>query len=670
MILHFLGTMSVLRREVYLLWRNEPVPTKKFSAVENHIFNNIININMYDANEILLISKQIRNFVAKLVEKWKLNHRSSHKFEENNKEWLDGQLLLVCPQTNRGRPDKMFDECSNKTKLSKVSQIVKEIPHSELVVATTSSLYKAGKRSASELVSMANDEGTAKKIKSFLGSNASLPIPYTPDDALALFLDGNYTKHSYKLMQAGAKSRNANIYPTYDTLCIAKKKCYPNGVQFTNYSAQVPLQHMVDHIVIRIVEAHSSRFEFNFSEQSEQNLTAIYKWGCDGSSGHSTYRQDVECDNNNLSDEYLFAVCIVPLQVQKGSEIIWENPQPSSPRFCRPLKILCSKESAELIRSEVASCNDEISKIMPTSIGNLKIHHQFHLTMIDGKAFSALAESSSQVCGICKASPKLMNDIDAVRSLKPKVHLYEFGLSTLHAWIRCFECILHISYRLHIKKWQVRDADKHAVKERKLYVQEGLKRKMSLLADIPMAGCGNTNNGNTARRFFREPKLASEITGVNEELIYRFSVILRSIACGHKIDIESFRQYALQTAELFVTHYSWFYMPCSIHKILIHGADIIKVSPLPIGKMSEEALEARNKDYRNFREHHTRKTSRLNTMEDLMHALWCSSDPLISNLRKPQGNSKKKDVDNDILQLLAEHCVPCISESSSSSESE
>jgi len=50
--------------------------------------------------------------------------------------------------------------------------------------------------------------------------------------------------------------------------------------------------------------------------------------------------------------------------------------------------------------------------------------------------------------------------------------------------------------------------------------------------------------------------------------------------------------------------------------------------------MSEEALEARNKDYRNFHEHHTPKTSKVNTMEDLMHALFCTSDPLITNLRK------------------------------------
>lgn len=53
-----------------------------------------------------------------------------------------------------------------------------------------------------------------------------------------------------------------------------------------------------------------------------------------------------------------------------------------------------------------------------------------------------------------------MNDIDnlAKYKTKPKTKLnlnLKFGLSTLHCWIRFFECLLHLSYRLDFKKWQV-----------------------------------------------------------------------------------------------------------------------------------------------------------------------------------------------------------------------
>jgi len=40
-----------------------------------------------------------------------------------------------------------------------------------------------------------------------------------------------------------------------------------------------------------------------------------------------------------------------------------------------------------------------------------------------------------------------------------------------------------------------------------------------------------------------------------------------------------------------------------------------------------------NKDYKIYREHHTRKNSRLNSNEDLFHKLLISSDPVISSIR-------------------------------------
>jgi len=122
--------------------------------------------------------------------------------------------------------------------------------------------------------------------------------------------------------------------------------------------------------------------------------------------------------------------------------------------------------------------------------------HNLQLTMIDGKVFSVVAECSSQACGICKATPKMINDLDLVASLPKCEDLYEFGISTLHAWIRCFECMLHVGYRLPIKKWQVCGLDKNIVNKRKEEIQERFRIEMALLVDIPMQGSGNTNNIN------------------------------------------------------------------------------------------------------------------------------------------------------------------------------
>jgi len=60
-------------------------------------------------------------------------------------------------------------------------------------------------------------------------------------------------------------------------------------------------------------------------------------------------------------------------------------------------------------------------------------------------------------------------------------------------------------------------------------------------------------------------------------------------------------------------------MPSSVHKILVHGGKVIKSALLPIGQLTEEAQEARNKDFKRFREYNTRKCNRYATNADLIH---------------------------------------------------
>ena len=267
--------------------------------------------------------------------------------------------------------------------------------------------------------------------------------------------------------------------------------------------------------------------------------------------------------------------------------------------------MIFEKETSELVSREVEAAKKQISEIKPTKFEFFQMYHKFYMTMIDGKVFSVIAESSSQKCGICGTTPTMMNDLNAVKNRSCNTNMFEYGLSTPHAWIRCFECILHIAYRMPLKKWQIRGCDKDIVQQTKLDIQEKLRNRMSLLVDIPRPGSGNTNNGNTARRFFQEPNLAAILTGVNVELISRFSVILRTMSCGYKVNTHAFQMYCMQTAEIHVALYPWFYMPSSVHKILFHGADIINHVSLPIGMMSEEAQESRNNYLRNFREQHT-----------------------------------------------------------------
>ncbi|XP_050535632.1 uncharacterized protein LOC126902423 [Daktulosphaira vitifoliae] len=106
---------------------------------------------------------------------------------------------------------------------------------------------------------------------------------------------------------------------------------------------------------------------------------------------------------------------------------------------------------------------------------------------------------------------------------------------------------------------------------------------MGLLVDIVLQGHGTTNDGNTARKFFKNAELSSSCTGIDINLIKRCGTILSVIASGYIINIKAFEEYYFLTAKLFVSLYPWYYMPASVHKILLHGALIIQYAPLPIG---------------------------------------------------------------------------------------
>jgi hypothetical protein len=100
------------------------------------------------------------------------------------------------------------------------------------------------------------------------------------------------------------------------------------------------------------------------------------------------------------------------------------------------------------------------------------------------------------------------------------------------------------------------------------------------------------------------------------------------------VNATAFDNYAKETAKLFVSLYAWYYMPASVHKVLMHGSAIVSAALLPIDQVWEEAQEARNKDIKKFREHYTRKLSRELANLDLMRRPMLTSDPVISSLRE------------------------------------
>uniref|UniRef100_A0A2H1WX10 SFRICE_035512 n=1 Tax=Spodoptera frugiperda TaxID=7108 RepID=A0A2H1WX10_SPOFR len=217
------------------------------------------------------------------------------------------------------------------------------------------------------------------------------------------------------------------------------------------------------------------------------------------------------------------------------------------------------------------------------------------------KISTALAKSIEHLTNF--AQSRSLPSLVLTTSSDPNPDTLKFGLSTLHARIRFFKSLLHLSYKIPIRKWQARTQEhKNIVADRKKKIQEAFKEEMGLLVDIPKAGFGNTNDGNTSRRFFSNPEISSRITGVDINLIKKCSVLLETLS---------------------------------------NGATVIDHAILPIGQLSEEAAEARNKHFRIYRQNFSRKCSREDCNKDVLNRLLLTSDPFLSSNRQRQRKNRK-----------------------------
>lgn len=122
------------------------------------------------------------------------------------------------------------------------------------------------------------------------------------------------TKHQYNSIRTQAKKHGCNIYPVYHLLRYAKNECYPDKscLQITESCAEVKLQALLDITTQRILKSQGSIID-SVSDKYFEKLYLISKWGCDGSSQQSKYKQvfNSECD----SDSSIFFTSVVPLQL-------------------------------------------------------------------------------------------------------------------------------------------------------------------------------------------------------------------------------------------------------------------------------------------------------------------------------------------------------------------
>lgn len=577
------------------------------------------------------IFPNIKDKLKKFVNKYNARLQEFNRMYERlgATDWIQEGYIEVGnhPTTSKRKPEpKEFTLCCEKTKKKRSMELMEtEEVSADLIKYTAEELRK-------------EEEGDIKA-------------------ALAFFMDMKLSVYQWQKLKE--YHEKYNYFPSYRKLLEEKKKCYPEDVEVTEKSASVKLQSLLDHTANRILESQSID---HLQAYAEKEMLLISKWGMDGSSGHSQYKQNFT--DNTATDSSLFSISMVPLVLSCNKEQVWENPTPSSTRYCRPIKFEYAKETGEYTKQQDDLMKEQINSIHETIINisglQFKVEHKLEETMVDGKVCNSLSDNkSAATCYICHAKPSEMNQLDRIVKRTPNQEAYRFGLSTLHCRIRFMETLLNIAYQITVRKagetkrTKLSEDEKIIRDQRKKEVQQNLKDQLQITVDVVKQGSGTTNDGNTARKFFSDPEKTALATGVDTELIRRFSSILQAITSGYKIDCDKFSKYGKETAGLYVKKYSWHYMPPTVHKVLIHGAEIIRSFLVPIGQLSEEALEAGNKDFRNTRLYHARKTSRKDNCEDILHYLLANSDPAITS-RRILKEKKHLELSEEAMNLLVD----------------
>lgn len=554
-----------------------------------------------------------------------------------------------------GRPKSTFDNLSERSKRRRTENVREMYNAHELAYAAEMNLRASGKRDSANKIKAAISES---KSAESISTESAL---FTDDEALAMFVQAKLSKEQYIYIRQKLNEKNVHVLPSYHKIQEAKTRCYPKSMEVTESTARVSMQNLIDHCTERLIR----ELEDVLYTNTYSKVFLIFKWGFDSASGYSQYK--MKASHSKHSDHSAILTCVVPLQLyainqQIGRKIIlWQNLRPSSTRLCLPLEIDFQKETASTIREKSIRICSEIEQLQPTSIIFSRINlpvivkHELYQTMNDNKVVSALTNTGSQTCALCGVTPSKINNIKEILKLPVKTELYKYGTVVLHGWIRCMEYCLSIAYRLKCKKCGQRytDDEKNDMSAIREDIQKQFREsELGLLIDMTKQGFGSTNDGNTARRFFQNLDLTSSITGLKKEFLESLKIILQTISCCYAIDSYAFRQFSLQTAQIAISEYGWYKMPMSIHKLLIHGADIIEALPIPIGLFSEEALESRHKDVKYYREHHTRKCSRKDGIRDIMNYLFISGDPRISMMRGLPPKKCNTSLSSDVYKLL------------------
>ncbi|KYN14601.1 hypothetical protein ALC57_13175 [Trachymyrmex cornetzi] len=129
---------------------------------------------------------------------------------------------------------------------------------------------------------------------------------FSKEKCLAMLLSLNLSKSQYIHLRENSIENGIHQWQSYYQVQHAKLECYPpkDKITITETVASIELQAVLDMTTIRLLSLYEDKLHLY------TNLKLICKWGFDGASNQSTYKQKFR-DNSQCDDSCIFMTSFV-----------------------------------------------------------------------------------------------------------------------------------------------------------------------------------------------------------------------------------------------------------------------------------------------------------------------------------------------------------------------
>eukprot|EP00112_Aurelia_sp_Birch-Aquarium-sp1_P020181 Seg5140.1 transcript_id=Seg5140.1/GoldUCD/mRNA.D3Y31 product="hypothetical protein" protein_id=Seg5140.1/GoldUCD/D3Y31 len=257
-------------------------------------------------------------------------------------------------------------------------------------------------------------------FRGVLQATSSIPV----DEQTALIYAANFSQRQYQMCRNLLTRYGVKALQTRSAIDEYKKTLYPT-ITVDALSASVSVKQLFDSTLQGIVESEGLVDKLN-ELPSDASVEFTLKAGLDGSGSHKKRQQlsgDPDDDSLQGSSDNFLGVFMTPMKISASSAhlsvALWENPHPNSISFTRPIMLMKSKESRELVEAIFPALQSQFDELCTPHdvVGVSKlVSTRTKVTMIDGKMVNLVQGDSGAFCHYCDISQSQASSLQFLTS--------------------------------------------------------------------------------------------------------------------------------------------------------------------------------------------------------------------------------------------------------------